>query len=86
MVYTLWSQKWSITLISSSNFIEIFGFLFFYCDNEEGDDDDGNYNDYCLDDDEDGYDDDCCLDDDEDGVGESNVTPHPACQENPQTD
>ena len=48
--------------------------------------DDGNDDDYCLDDEEDGYDDDHLLDDDEDGVGESNVTPHPACQENPQTD
>ena len=71
-------------MISSSNFIKIFGFLLFDCDNEDGNG--GNDDDYCLDDDEDGYDDDHLLDDDEDGVGESNVTPHPACQENPQTD
>ena len=48
----------------------------------DDDDDDAETND----EDEDGNYDDSNNDDDDDGVRESNVTPHPVCQENLHTD
>ena len=65
-------------------------FQYFYTDisaisvtfRNSADDDDDETND----EDEDGNYDDSNNDDDDDGVPESNVTPHPVCQENLHTD